>query len=152
MQALARWHTVPQRAVIERGSVHVWHAKLDQLQPLRPLLDMLSQGEHARARMYRFDADRYRFVLARSLLRQLLSAYVGAPPAALEFDITCAFCGGAHGKPRLIGHGIALEFSFSYAANVALLAVTDSGPIGADIQPQPDVASCESLIAAAAST
>jgi 4'-phosphopantetheinyl transferase len=142
---------LPRRAVLLPGEVHVWYATTDPELPPPPLPPVLSPSERRRAEAYRFDRDRRRFLLARTFLRLLLSAYVDASPAELEFDTTCRFCGGSHGKPRLAGSVRDPDFSLSYAGNAFLLAISAAGSVGADVEAVPSLASLDDLAAASAS-
>ncbi|NIO42434.1 MAG: 4'-phosphopantetheinyl transferase superfamily protein [Burkholderiales bacterium] len=60
------------------------------------------------------------------MLRLLLSTFNGQDPHAIHI------CNGSLGKPYVSGHG--LHFSLSHSSDVALIAITNSGPIGVDIE------------------
>lgn len=142
--------TMPRRVVLPPGEVHVWHTTLEPGLPPAASPPTLSVAERSRAKGYRFDRDRRRFLASRTLLRLLLSAYVDAPPAELEFDTTCRFCGELHGKPRLVGADPDFDFSLAYAEGAFLLAVSAAGPVGADIEAIPPLDSIDDLLMAAA--
>jgi 4'-phosphopantetheinyl transferase len=142
--------TLPRRVVLPTGEVHVWHATLDPELSPPAAPPTLSVAERSRAKGYRFDRDRRRFLSSRTLLRLLLSAYVDAPPAKLEFDTTCRFCGELHGKPRLVGADPDFDFSLAYAEGAFLLAISAAGPVGADIEAIPPLDSIDDLLLAAA--
>ena len=59
-------------------------------------------------------------------LCRILRSYVGGDPAQIVFRL------GPHGKPSLAGHD--LQFSFSRSGEVALVAVSRSGPVGVDVE------------------
>ena len=98
----------------------MWTIRLDV--PART--EWLSADEAARAARFIFEKDRVRWICARSALRSVLSNYVGQTPDALRFVY------GANGKPGLNG----IEFNLSHAGDFALIAVSDSGPVGIDIE------------------
>jgi 4'-phosphopantetheinyl transferase len=140
--AAPRWVEVaPDVAAgtLEHGQVHLWLLPLQEAAPPRG-------GDHAatlaiqeleRARRYRFPIDRDRFVRSRTLLRQILGAYVGVPPEGLVFDH------GPAGKPSLVadGAGSAVEFNLSHSGGYAVLGVTRGHAIGVDVEvlrPVPD--------------
>jgi len=87
---------------------------------------LLDTAERERARAFRFDADRRRFVLSRAALRCLLGAKVGVAPTLLRFTRSPA------GRPRLLG--TALDFSFSRSGEWAALAAGAVPALGIDIE------------------
>jgi len=97
------------------NDVHLWQARLDrEVREEQGLLESLSKDERARAKGFRFERDRRRFIVARGLLRMLLGRYLGMSPANLRFGY------GPHGKPYLkaIGAGFSLapsQFEVSMA-------------------------------------
>jgi 4'-phosphopantetheinyl transferase len=97
----------------------------------------LDSAELRRAKRYRFERDRRRFIAARGLLREVLSRYVGVEPGQL------CFCYGPQGKPQLVEErgADALRFNVSHAHELALLAVTRGREIGVDLEyVRPDLA------------
>jgi 4'-phosphopantetheinyl transferase len=67
-----------------------------------------------------------RFVVARGMLRGLLSGFTGAAANSLRF------CYGTSGKPSLAGHGI--EFNISHSAEVGLFAFAPDRAVGIDVE------------------
>lgn len=107
---------------------HVWCATLDYTDDeLATFANLLTPEEQARAARFHFDKDRKRFVIARGLLRKILSQYVNAEPQALRFDYT------AHGKPELQQHSY-LQFNVSHSHQAILYAVTRAQAVGVDIE------------------
>ena len=82
------------------------------------------------------EPHRTRRVLARAALRVALSHRLGVPPA----DLT--FVSGSSGKPRMATQGAApVEFNLSKSGEVCLVALTESVPVGIDVEqvrPLPD--------------
>ncbi|HEY8647519.1 MAG TPA: 4'-phosphopantetheinyl transferase superfamily protein [Gaiellaceae bacterium] len=107
----------------EASDVHVFTADLDVVDVD---VDVLCDDELERAASFRFERDRRRFVAGRSLLRQLLGAYLGAPARKVEFDY------GEHGKPCV--PGAELAFNVSHSGNVALYAFSSGFDLGADVE------------------
>jgi 4'-phosphopantetheinyl transferase len=102
------------------GVIAVWTATLDgEGSP-----DWLTPEERARADSALDPQERRRRVCARSVLRHVLGAYVGAPPGALQFVTD------AHGKPRLANGP---QFNLSHSGEVMMLAVCAVGPVGLDV-------------------
>jgi 4'-phosphopantetheinyl transferase len=87
----------------------------------------LSEDEVARANRFRFEQDRVRWIRARSSLRMILSRYTGEDPGNLGFSY------GKHGKPTLSPF-TEVQFNLSHAGDWAIVAVTESVPVGVDIE------------------
>ncbi len=116
--------------LLEDDEVHVWRAALDlQASQVPNLQRNLSEDERVRVRRFHFQKDRYRFIVARGLLRVILAHYLDAKPAQLRF------CYGAHGKPRLaLSEAEELHFSVSHSQGLALFAVTRGQQVGVDLE------------------
>lgn len=100
-------------------------------------LPLLSVPERHRARLFAFDRDRHRFIVARARLRQLLGTRLGVRPEAVELVY------GARGKPALApgGAGAALRFNVSHREDVTVFAFSVGREIGIDVEairPIPD--------------
>jgi 4'-phosphopantetheinyl transferase len=67
-----------------------------------------------------------RFVVARGILRTLLSSFTGTPAQKLEFEY------GTSGKPSLAGHDI--YFNISHSADVGLFAFAPDREVGVDVE------------------
>jgi 4'-phosphopantetheinyl transferase len=86
----------------------------------------ISEDELARANRFKFEADRVRWIRARSALRMILSRYAGEDPGNLVFAY------GKHGKPSIpLSH---VQFNLSHAGDWAIIAVSRSVPVGVDIE------------------
>jgi 4'-phosphopantetheinyl transferase len=108
--------------------VHVFAASLESAPGSSPeCWGDLSADEQARANRYATPELRARYVMARGILRRLLSAYL--PIAAREI----VFGYGAHGKPHLVGTA-RLAFNVSHADDRAIYAVTADREVGIDIE------------------
>lgn len=88
----------------------------------------LDGTERQRAKRYRIEADRARFVIARSSLRQLLGPRIGVAP----LDI--AFTQNKFGKPLLADPGTVLHFNTSHSGDWVLHAIDTVAPIGIDVE------------------
>jgi 4'-phosphopantetheinyl transferase len=91
---------------------------------------VLSADESERAGRFVFEKDRVRYTLARGALRYLLAAYTGVRPEALRFGYT------AFQKPFLVypDQAVAPAFNVTHSEDLVLIAVTDVGPVGVDIE------------------
>jgi 4'-phosphopantetheinyl transferase len=107
--------------------VHVWHAELDVGPTIAAKLEtLLTSDERGRARGFKFDRDRHRFVAARGMLRAILGGWLGRDPHALQF------AAGDHGKPYLADD--AVFFNTAHSEDHALFVLADRSPVGVDIE------------------
>jgi 4'-phosphopantetheinyl transferase len=116
---------------LDRGTVHVWYAELDQFAGQQgQLLDVLSADERGRAERFHFAKDRAHFIAARGLLRRILSRYLDLPPHQLSFSYS------PYGKPALSCENDchALLFNVSHSHGIALYAITRGREVGVDIE------------------
>jgi 4'-phosphopantetheinyl transferase len=121
--------------------LHCWQADLAADSPAWAAGPAwLSPAEQARCARLRTPALRQTYGRAHSFLRGVLSTYASLAPAQLEFGTT------HHHKPVLVS-APAVQFNLSYRAGQALLAVSNCGPVGVDVEliaPLPDA---EALVA-----
>lgn len=122
--------TIPSLAPDE---IHVWTC--DLAPDAHAYAPLLSEDEHARAKRYRFEIHRNRFIAARGTARRILGAYVERDPASLRFTYE------AHGRPRLDG----VSFNISHCEDRMLLAVRKSGDVGVDVERLRVVAEADSI-------
>jgi len=110
--------------------IHIWRITLNQPSAqVFELFNILATDERARAQRFCFDKHRRRFIVARGMLRQILSRYVRVEPQNIQFGY------GDKGKPFLRGHiPPNVQFNLSHSDDVALLAVTADAEIGVDFE------------------
>jgi 4'-phosphopantetheinyl transferase len=113
--------------------VHVWSIALSSgPSPVQLLFDLLSSDETRRAEAYRFERDRESFVVARGLLRMLLSRYTSLYPKEIRFDY------GITGKPLLrLDYRIELpplRFSVSHCDDLVMYAIARECEVGIDVE------------------
>jgi len=125
------WPLPPARCSLGASDVHVWAAHLDlNLEALARLAAILSGEEQQRAARLRFERHHNRFIAARGILRSLLATYLDCAPDLLQFGY------GPNGKPALSGPFAmsGLSFNLAHSENLALIAVSHSGPLGVDVE------------------
>lgn len=125
---------IPERE-LAAGEAHVWSLSLDIGQnSLASVAAFLSPDEKKRADRFRFEVSRNRFVAGRGLLRVILGRYCDVAPEGLRFDY------GPSGKPELTPGtgarrtGAALHFNLAHSEGVGVLAITQTGPVGVDVE------------------
>jgi 4'-phosphopantetheinyl transferase len=126
-----RWHSVPSEVTLKGDEVHVWRVWMRQFHPrVGELLRLLTLDEMARADRFHFMEDRQRFVIARGMLRVILSRYVKVRPAELRLVYS------AFGKPSLNDDECSsgLQFNLAHSHEVVLYAVTSGRRVGIDVE------------------
>jgi 4'-phosphopantetheinyl transferase len=93
---------------------------------------LLSATEQARARSFRYAADRARFRASRVLARLVVAELTGTPPEQVLIEQACASCGGPHGRPSTGPGGPYV--SWSRAGERTVAAATYDGPVGVDVE------------------
>lgn len=88
---------------------------------------ILTPQEQARAARFKIERPRCEWLATRWALRRILGEWLGMPPDAVCFEA------GAHGKPFLPNRPDVF-FNVSHTRGWSLVAVTESGPLGADIE------------------
>jgi 4'-phosphopantetheinyl transferase len=129
--SLFSWSPPPASPTLAKDEVHLWRAYLDvAVQQLQSLKHCLSRDELTRAERFHFDKDRDRFIVARGVLRRILSVYCMTEPNQLCFHHNI------HGKPALDPQcdGGSLRFNLSHSDGVALYAITRGREVGIDIE------------------
>jgi 4'-phosphopantetheinyl transferase len=104
---------------------------LDRAEPVvRRLLKTLAPDERSRAERFYFQVDRDHFIVARGILRAILSRYLETEPEQLRFYYA------SHGKPELAKefdrHGV--RFNISHSQGLALFAITRDREVGVDLE------------------
>lgn len=119
------------RRQLELGydEVDLWLASLDCPRALSRAMTTALSADEAERR-FDFDSDRAQFTIARAILRDLLSRYLGCTAAKIVFAY------GSSGKPRLggINSTAGLQFNLSHSADTALYAIARGRELGVDIE------------------
>lgn len=105
------------------GEIHVWAVPLNVDDSAE---DSLADAELERAKAFALERPRRSFVRTRVALRSLLGRYLCRSPR----EVPIAF--GPNGKPRLEADD--LHFNLAHSADLALIAITNGGPVGIDIE------------------
>lgn len=118
---------MPSIAPPAEGSVHLWFATLERLRPQAARYHgLLDPVEAERARRFRFEPDRERFILGHGLLRSLLGRYLERDGSLIRFTR------GPFGKPYI--ERKKLRFNFSDTKDAVLIGFTTGPEIGVDIE------------------
>lgn len=124
------WSFPPPGLTLSYDDVHVWCASLDQsVARVQQFAQTLSHDERARAARFCLERVRKRFVIARGILRAILSSYLGIEPSQVQFRY------GPYGKPYLSGrNGCPLRFNLTHSHELTLCAVAYDREIGVDLE------------------
>lgn len=124
------------QATLDKDIAHLWRAKLVCADHQIKLHEKnLSSAELDRANRFVKTTDRIKYILAKSIQRDIVSRYLNIKPADIKFEL------GEHGKPYILGD--LLQFNLSHAGDWLLMGVTKSAHIGVDIEcekPTADIA------------
>lgn len=117
---------------LEEGRVDLWYVYQDRIAD-PGLLDRyqatLSEDETVRWQRFLFEKDRHRFLIARAMLRDVLSRYARREPQSLAFQYN------EHGKPSLQEPaGLPIRFNLSHSGGLAVCAVTTAYDVGVDVE------------------
>lgn len=122
------WPAGPEALELGPAGVDVWRISLavdnDRLQHDTGLL---SPSEQQRAKRYRVDVHRHRFIVRRAALRTILSRYLDAAPNELSFETN------THGKPHLATPSD-VRFNASHSGSLGLVGVARGRELGIDIE------------------
>ena len=125
------WPSAPDYPDLNAGEVHVWVAGLDTSpRVFERLQATLTPDEIVRALRFRAPVDRWRSIVARGVLRNILARYLRRRPEQLEFRY------GPLGKPALAGGPASegLRFNLSHSSGVAVYAVARNREVGIDVE------------------
>jgi len=124
------------------ASVHVWATSL-QVSPDRvtEFAASLAPEERERAARFHFPIHRDRFIAGRGLLRKLLGRYLGMEPRSLQFTY------GPQGKPALTRSAGLFHFNVAHSEDLLLIALTESGVVGVDVEQVRTLSDFEELVA-----
>jgi 4'-phosphopantetheinyl transferase len=104
---------------------------------------MGSTAQRAGGRVGRFDVHRDRFIAGRGWLRTVLGRYLQTDPALIDFTYSKL------GKPALpiAFESTKLNFNLAHSEDLALLAVTQLGTVGVDVECIRPIKNVEDLVA-----
>jgi len=107
-----------------KQSIDVWFLSLDQA--VVHNLNFLDASQQSFLTSLKSHKAADRFISTRYWIHHLLSEYLGSD------DLT--FSQSGNGKPFLSSPDNQLDFNLTHSGNIALLAVSNFGPVGIDIE------------------
>jgi len=115
------------------GTVHVCWSPLS---PSASRVGWLDATEQRRFDRLGQQGDRRRLATSRLLLKSLVGRLAEVPPELVRLSYDCTRCGKPHGRPVVTGPTAAVRWhvSLSHAGDLVMVAVTDAGPVGVDVE------------------
>jgi 4'-phosphopantetheinyl transferase len=126
-----RWPTSGVRGSIAPDEVHLWAWALEPTAvDLAAHIEILDLPERERMQRFHFAPDRARYAVAHANLRTILGSYLHQPAGSVRFH------DNEFGKPELdhTDPSPSFHFNLSHSRSIALLAVTNGGPVGVDVE------------------
>jgi 4'-phosphopantetheinyl transferase len=127
----AAWREISAIPPVAPAEIQVWRINLaSPAAEIARLEILLSAGEKNQAAQFHFDRDRRRFIVRRTVLRQLLVANLGLPPEQIQIE------SAGLQKPKIAAaqNPRDLRFNTSHSGDVALVALATNCEIGVDIE------------------
>ena len=125
------WKHINLQPALEPDQVHLWRVELNKFRQNVPKLRLgLSNEEISRADRFVHCKDAENYIVARSILRRLLSNYLGVEAAEIAIET------GKFGKPYVAKHmnARALKFNVSHSGDLCLIAARWGSEIGVDLE------------------
>ncbi|HEY2084249.1 MAG TPA: 4'-phosphopantetheinyl transferase superfamily protein [Verrucomicrobiae bacterium] len=139
-----QWPARADAPPLAGNEIHVWATTLStSAQGLEDFAAILSPDEKERARKFKFDKHRNRFIAGRGALRKILGQYLRADAVDLRFvHLT-------NGKPALAEsfESAGIHFNLAHSDELALVAVTRLGMVGVDVECIRPVKDMDELVA-----
>ncbi|TYA74712.1 4'-phosphopantetheinyl transferase family protein [Seonamhaeicola marinus] len=88
---------------------------------------LLCEDEKIKANKFKFNKDKYTYIIARGALRLLLGKYLKVTPKSISFYY------GAYGKPS-VENNDGLMFNVSHSKNLIVIGFTKNNEIGVDVE------------------
>ncbi len=108
--------------------IHVWSINLtDHYEKENALYDLLSVDEKKRASKYRSEKDRSFFIIARGIIRKIISYYLAVDPKIISFFYN------NYGKPY-INHYRFLCFNISHSEDLLMCIIAKNREVGIDVE------------------
>jgi len=128
----AEWGNPSDFPQLTDGEIQVWRTSIDlSFAHIQNLASTLSANERNKSKQFRFERQKYGFVVRRGILRTLLGRYLDIPPHDVAIETS------AEGKLFLPPQGnerASIEFNLSHSAGVAVFAFVRNHRIGIDIE------------------
>lgn len=117
-----------QKLALQPNHVHIWSVNVSAHENRLPIYwEILNDEEKLKALRYKFDKDRNCYVIARSILKKLLSIYLNIRARHIEIKL------GDYGKPY-IHHSSKINFNISHSNKAILIGFVLNDNFGIDVE------------------
>ncbi len=126
-----KWASVPLNNdwLLPTNQVHIWRSTLElPIHQINNLKHLLSPDELEKATHLALTQKRHQYIIARAILRRILSLYVSLHPSELRFRYN------RNGKPVLACSSNKIQFNVSHSHNLAIYALSSDCLIGVDVE------------------
>ncbi len=138
MPAPCPWQEAPFQLTLAEDEIHLWYVSLTQpIEMVQKLAATLTEDEQVRAYRFKFDYLQTHFIIARGVLRDILSRYLQLEAKHVQLTYS------KFGKPSLTDHEY--EFNLSHSHNLAVYAVTVGKRLGIDVEGIRQIANLENI-------
>jgi 4'-phosphopantetheinyl transferase len=116
------------------GEIHLWLAFYDKItspQLQGAYRQLLAAAEREQELRFHFARDRHRYLVTRALVRTVLSQYARIEPEEWIFSTN------SYGRPEIANvqaREARLSFNISHTQSLIVLAVTQGGALGVDVE------------------
>lgn len=119
--------------ILRANDIHLWFAFPDEIHNdsvLSSYMDLLAPDEREQQQRFYFERNRHQYLVARALVRTMLSRYTGIRPRDLDFSKN------DYGRPEIIFRqsSVPLRFNLSHAHGLIAFAITVKADIGVDVE------------------
>ncbi len=123
-----KWQNSIASRSLQTKEVDVWKVSKEAHENrLDQYWSILNKEERERALKFRFEKDRNCSIIARGVLRNLISEYTSLDAKNVHFEF------GTNGKPYICHHN-SIQFNVSHAADAIVFGFTKSHILGIDVE------------------
>lgn len=120
------WKCTPDVHFGTENEIHIWRIPVKPVQETE--LKVLSSDERKRLAEFRNTLSKNIYFSSRIMMRKLFSSYLDLPASDIEIAIH------SQGKPYLKMNDNSLEFNLTHSDTQVLLAISNNGAIGIDVE------------------
>ena len=125
------WKKPPEHLSIDRSAIHIWRGTyFNKIQESINSTNVLSPAEIEKSKRFVRISDRDRYLFAHTMLRWIISFYIGCKPDSIIFKTN------QYGKPALADRvDISdIRFSLSHSGDLVLVALRLGNEVGIDVE------------------
>lgn len=114
---------------LQKSTIDIWLCNSAHHNKHDDFYSILSAEEIKRAKRYKFEQHKNRFIIFHGFMRKVLAIYLQLKPIDIEY------IKGEKGKPYLANTlSSSLQFNLSHTRDIAILAIASQSEVGVDIE------------------